>query len=219
MISAFVVLVIVLRMFPLVLPVLYLIYIAPRIWLQWRIRSQQIQLRDQLVSATVALANTSRAGMSLAQGFESVSQETPQPLAREFTRIVRDHKRGLPLPRAINATKERLKLDSFTLLSAAVLTCLERGGRVTEALDRISRSLQENQRIERKIESETASGRKVVRILAIFPLFFLLLFLAIYPQGTMTLFTTFVGQIVLAFVIVLVYLSVRWSNKILAMDV
>src|SRR4051812_1872448 len=167
LVANFMVFAFVLRMFPVALPTTYLAYIAPRLWLKWKIRQRQFRLRDQLVGATVALANTARAGMSLSQGIESVAKETPLPLAKELTRITLDHKRGLPLPRAIDDTKERLQLESFTLFAAAVLTCLERGGKVTEALDRISNSLQENQRIERKLEAETASGRKVVRILAV----------------------------------------------------
>ncbi len=38
-------------------------------------------------------------------------------------------------------------------------------GKITDALERISRSLQENQRLERKMEADTASGRKVIIIL------------------------------------------------------
>ena len=64
----------------------------------------------------------------------------------------------------------------------------------------------------------TASGRKVLRILAAFPVFFLVVFLLIYPSGTMALFPSTAGQVVLAIVIALVFCSVRWGNKILAFD-
>mgnify|MGYP007026956784 CR=1 FL=1 len=40
-----------------------------------------------------------RAGLSLAQGIENVAQETPEPLATELHRIVRDYRGGRPLPR------------------------------------------------------------------------------------------------------------------------
>lgn len=219
MLVTFLLLAVVLRMFPLVVPAMFLVYIAPRMYLRWSIERRKTNMRDQLVGATVALANTARAGMSLAQGLESVARETPQPLAGELKRIVLDYQHGLPLAAAINRVKERLQVDSFTLFSAAVLTCLERGGRITDALDRISRSLQENQRIERKLEAETASGRKVVRILAVFPLFFLGLFFLVYPEGTKELFNSIAGQMILALVIALVFFSVRWSQKILSINV
>jgi Flp pilus assembly protein TadB len=66
------------------------------------------------------------------------------------------------LPESLRAAKDRLNIDSFTLFAAAILVSLERGGRITDALERISHSLQELQRIERKLEVDTASGKKVV---------------------------------------------------------
>lgn len=208
----------VLEMLPVALALSYFIYICPRLLLQSQITRRRILLRDQLVGATVAISNSTRAGLSLAQGFESVAQETPMPLQNELKRIVTEFRRGLPLGVAIRNTKDRLRLDSFTLFSTAILTNLERGGRVTEALERISMSLQENQRLERKMESETASGRRVVVILSMFPFLFLLLYLLIYPSGTMQVLTSWTGQLILAIVFVLVYVSARWSYRILSID-
>ncbi len=208
-----------LGMYPLIPLALYLVYVAPKLILQSLIARRRSLLRDQMVGGTVALANTARAGLSLAQGLKSVAAESPQPLRSELERVVLQNQLGRTLADAINDTKESLQVDSFTLFAAAIRTCLERGGRITEALERLSRSLQENQRIERKLESETASSRKVIRILAVFPLFFLILFSIIYPAGTLELFKTNLGQAMLAGVGVLLYTSLRWSNKILNVDV
>jgi tight adherence protein B len=120
---------------------------------------------------------------------------------------------------AIRATKERLKIESFTLFSAAILVCLERGGRITDALERISHSLQELQRIERKLEVDTAAGTKVVYILTVFPIIFLGISYVTNPAGTDMLLHSLSGQIILLLVIVLTYLSFRWSQKILAIEV
>jgi tight adherence protein B len=105
------------------------------------------------------------------------------------------------------------------LFSAAVLVSLERGGKITEALERIGHSLQETQRIERKLEVDTASGKKVVYILTAFPLFFLALSYMMNPVGTSDVFQSMLGQIVLLVVIALAYFSFRWSQRILAIEV
>ena len=203
---------------PIALAAVYFVYIAPRLWLRSRITRRRALLRDLLVGATEALANTTRAGLALAQGLDSISRETAKPLADELGQIVKDYERGMTLGAAITATKDRLQLDSFAIFAAAVLTSLERGGRITETLERISRSLQENQRLERKMESETASGKRVVVILALFPFMFLLLFLLVYPTGTLMVIDTLIGQIILLVVIVLVYISVLWSQKVLRLE-
>ena len=78
-----------------------------------------------------------RAGLSLAQGLETVGKETSEPLAAEIRRVVREYKHGRPLAEALRAAKDRLNIDSFTLFASAVLVSLERGGRITDALERI----------------------------------------------------------------------------------
>ncbi|MCE9606394.1 MAG: type II secretion system F family protein [Planctomycetia bacterium] len=208
-----------LGMWPVAFVVTYMIYAAPRIYLQALIAKRSFLLRDQLVSAVTGLANATRAGLSLAQGIDNVAQETPEPLAAELHRIVRDYHGGRPLAHALKSARERLQLDGFTLFASALLVSLERGGKITEALDRIGRSLQENQRLERKLQAETESGRKVVVILASFPFVFLGLFYFLNPEGTGLLFTTLVGQLVLLVVIAMVYFAVQWARRILALEV
>ncbi len=219
LVAAFVFVAFILRMPPVAIAAVYLVYVAPRIILDIMIRRRRALLRDQMVAATIALANTARAGLSLAQGIETVSKETPEPLATELRRIVHEYRHGRPLSESLRSTKERLKIESFTLFSAAILVCLERGGRITEALERISHSLQELQRIERKLEVDTASGTKVVYILTAFPLFFLGLSYIANPSGTDTLLHSLLGQVILLFVIALTYVSFRWSQRILAIEV
>ncbi len=219
MAAVFVLLSIGLGMWPVAFAAVYLVYVAPKLYLHVMINRRSKLLRDQLVGTVTALANATRAGLSLAQGIENVAQETPEPLATELHRIVRDYRGGRPLSESLIQARDRLKLDGFTLFTSALLVSLERGGRITDALERISRSLQENQRLERKLEADTESGRKVVVMLAAFPAVFLGLFYFLNPEGTALLFTTILGQVVLVFVIVIVYAAVRWANRILSLDV
>lgn len=205
---------------PLLAPFfVYLVYVAPRLILEARIARRRRLLRDQMVGAGVTLANSCRAGLSFAQGLDGLSRECPEPIAAEFRRLTREYQRGRPLAEALRDAKDRLNLDGFTLFASAILTCLERGGKITDALDRISRSLQENQRLERKLDADTASGRKVVVILGAFPLVFLLGFLALDPAQGSLLFSTILGQIILLVIGIMVYASVRWAQRILALNI
>ena len=218
LVGAVIVLGVFMGMPPIGIAAAYLVYVAPRFLLKYAIKRRSYLLRDQLVGATIAVANASRAGLSLAQSLEMISGEVPEPLATELRRIVNEFRHGLPLETAIRQVKERLNLDSFTLFASALTAALDRGGKITEALERISQSLLENQRVERKLEADTASGKWVVVILAIFPFLFLGLFLIVNPSGTLTLFRSFIGQFILFIVIVLVYISVHWSQRILAIE-
>lgn len=192
--------------------------LAPRWLLAWKLHQRRTLLRDQLVGCTQALANSARAGQSLAQGLESVSTESDEPLASELRRLIAEYQLGRPLPDALLEAKERLRLDSFSMFASTIVVSLQRGGRVTDALERISRSLRENQRIERKLAAETAGGWRVVLILTLFPFLFLAGFYVLHPEGTLLMFQTLIGQCLVVLILVLVVASVWWSRKILNVE-
>lgn len=202
-------------MLPIAITVTLIIYTAPRHILHLLILRQERLLRDQLVSATTRLGNAVKAGLSIAQGIDTVTEDTPPPLSRELSRIANDYQRGRPLREAIAAVRQRLNLEDFTLFALAIEVALDRGGRLNEALDRISHSLGENQRVERKLEAETANGRRVVLILGAFPVGFLLLYYFCAPDLTWYLYSTFWGHLLLAGVIGLVYVGYRYATFIL----
>jgi len=218
MIGTFVLVWLILRMPTVAVVLIVLIFQSPRILLAIAIRRRGFLLRDQLVGACVGLANACRSGLSLAQAFEAVTVDLVDPLKSEFARVVGEYQAGRTFRDALLATKERLNLDSFSLLVSAILVCMERGGNLTEALDRISRSLQENQRLERKLEADTQSGRMIVIVLCVFPFLFLAGFYVIDPEGTSLIFVTTLGQIVLSGVIVCVYMAGRIAQKILTIE-
>ena len=204
---------------PLLAVAVGIIIIAfPRIWMGIKVKRRRTMLREQMSGACMAIANCARAGLSLDQSLQTVADESVDPLAGVLKRICRDYKANIPLPEAINRAKERINLDTFSMFAVTITTCLEHGGKVTEMLDRISKSIGEIRRLERKIEAETASGRRVVWILALFPLFFLTVMAVIHSEGTKLMFTTLAGQGLLVGSIVLIALSIAWSRNILSVD-
>jgi tight adherence protein B len=207
---------VVFRMLPVAVAAVYLVYVAPRFIIEYLIARRRRLLRDQMVGVSIGLANAVKAGLALPMGLEAITADVQEPLLTELRRITFEWKRGRPLAEALLQVKERLKLDSFTLFAVAITACLERGGKITDALERISYSLTENQRLERKLDADTASGRKVVIILGAFPFIFLAGFMAMDPEHTSLVFTSLVGQIVLFIVLAIVYFSVRWCVKILS---
>ncbi len=188
----------------------------PRIWMGILVRKRRTLLREQMAGACIAIANCARAGLSLDQALQTVADESVNPLAGVLRRICRDYKANIPLAEALNRARERVNLDTFTMFVVTIVTCLEHGGRVTEMLDRISKSIGEIRRLERRIESETAAGRRVVWILALFPFFFLSVLAILHPQGTKLMFTTLVGQGMLVGSIALIAVSIAWSRNILS---
>ena len=203
------------QMPPLAILTGFLIYVAPRYILDHLIRRRARLLRDQLVGSAVALANAVRAGLSIAQGLETVAAEAPQPLKAEFDRIVFDYQHGRPLKEAIEAMRTRLDLEEFTLFALAIEVSLERGGRLNEALERICVSLREKQRLERKLASSTAAGRHAVVVLTVTPIIGVIGYCLVDDQYYSLMFHQLMGQVMLAAIGVFVYLGERWAWKII----
>jgi tight adherence protein B len=207
------------RMVPIAAGLAYLIFIAPVFLLNMKIAQRRRLLRDQLVRGTQALANSARAGMSFIQGLEEAVNDVPQPLSGEFRRIFQEYQAGRPLPEALRDAQQRLNLESFTIFVSAILVCLERGGQITFALERLSEGLLEIQRLERKIEADTASGRKLAIILSAFPFVFMAGFSLMDPKMLGVLYTTLLGQVVVLVVGIIVFFAAKWCQRILNIDV
>ncbi len=190
----------------------------PRIIMGLLAKRRRTLLREQMAGACMAISNCARAGLSLDQSLQTVADEVANPLAGVLKRICLDYQANVPLAEAINRAKDRVGMDTFSIFAVTMVTCMEHGGRVTDMLDRISKSIGEIRRLERRIESETAAGRRVVWILAMFPLFFLTLMALVHSEGTKLMFTTLVGQGLLVGSIVLISASIAWSRNILSVD-
>jgi tight adherence protein B len=196
----------------------WLIFQAPRWILGMIIRRLRDRLRDQLVPVCFALANTVRAGLSLAQGIKLAGREAPEPIRGELLRIVQDYSRGRSLAQAIGDTAERLDLNGFRMFAAALLSCLEHGGPITDTLDGLALAVQENQRLELKMDTETAGGRISLWLMGFFPVVFLALNFLIEPTSTRLLLSTIPGQVLLTVMIILDVLSVRLGLRISAIE-
>ncbi len=208
-----------LRMPPVALAVTWLVYVSAGLIIDALIQARTTLFRDQMVSACQSLASAVKSHLSLAEGLESVAVETPMPLSLELRRIVFEFKSGRPLERAIAAAQQRLQIPSFSLFATTLQIAVKQGGRVNDALVRIGRCLQENQRLERKVQADTASGRRVVQILAVFPIGFLLLFHCLEPEVVDKTFVDFYGQCALAAAIIIDYAGVRMASKMMRINI
>lgn len=181
-------------------------------------RRQKIE--DQLADAMVTLASAIKAGLSLGQALEILSEQCPRPIRDEFRQMVGEYQMGKPLDRVLDETRERLKSENFALFAAAMQASRESGGKLNETVERIAHSVLELQRLERKIKSETAQARTSAVYMAMAPFAVLLMYyLFIDPVNTERLFVTVPGQILLSASILLNVIAYLWARKILAADI
>lgn len=177
------------------------------------------KIEDQLADAMVTLANAVRAGLSLAQSMEILASQCPKPINAEFHQIVAEYNLGKPLDRTLTEAKERLRSENFALFAAALSASHESGGKLNQTVERISQSVLELQRLERKVMAETAQARKSAVYMGVAPAFILVVYYFVDPVNTMLLFTKMLGQVILAVAVVFNVLAYLWARVILNPDI
>ena len=199
------------HMIPVAFVVSGVMLTMPRTCLSWANENRRIRLRDQMVSVVRLLTSQYRAGLSDTEGLRAVALETPDPMGRELKMCVQEADSGVSLRDTLTILKDRINIDVVTIFVLTLLTCKATGGKVTDAMENISRSLQELQRVERKRESDTAGGRTLVLVLAAFPIGLGTLLWLIDPVSMGMVFSTLMGQFILSAIILMTYGAIRWA--------
>ncbi|QDU98018.1 type II secretion system F family protein [Lignipirellula cremea] len=181
--------------------------------------ARRLKVEEQLADAMVMFSSAVRAGLSLAQALELLATDCPKPIQQEFAQMVGEYKMGKPLERTLTEAKERLRSENFILFSAALLASRESGGRLNETVERISASVIELQRLERKVRSETAQARKSAVYMGLAPPAILAAYYVMSPDVVEALFTDFAGQAILCAAVLLNVAAYFWAVAILDADI
>ncbi len=177
------------------------------------------KIEDQLADAMVMFSASIRAGLSLAQALDLLAMECPKPIRQEFSQIIGEYKMGKPMERTLREASDRLRSDNFAIFAAALLASRESGGRLNDTVERISRSVLEMQRLERKLQTETAQARKSAVYMAIVPLLILIVYFFVDPVNSRLLFVTTLGQVVLSIAAIFNLVAYFWAVRILNADI
>lgn len=180
-------------------------------------RRQKIE--DQLSGSMTTLSGAIRAGLSIAQALEILAEQSPKPIKQEFQHMVGQYSMGNTLQETLLEAKDRLESENFSMFAAAMLASRESGGRLNETVERIAESVREFQRLERKIQSETAQARKSAVYMALAPPLILLVYYFVDPVNTGRLFVTVPGQILLSIAVIFDVVAFLWARAILTPDI
>jgi len=167
---------------------------------------------DQLTSAT-------RAGRSLSQAISDVSAYAPYPVSQELGQITSDQKLGIDLSTSLKAARDRIGSKSFSLAVTAMLVNTDLGGNLPNTMQVMSASLKEIWRLDQKLHTSSAEGRKGGMILCVMPLVILAIVLVMQPQLITTLFSSAIGYIVMIAAVLLYLGGLFWMYRILQVDI
>jgi tight adherence protein B len=165
------------------------------------------------------LASTLRAGYSLMQGVEAVSQEVSEPMGRELRRVVTEARLGRPLEAALDGVADRMESGDFAWAVMAIRIQREVGGNLAELLVTVAETMTERERLRRDVNALTAEGRISAIVLGLLPVGLGLFIYAANPGYMDPLFDETIGKIMLAGSLLLMFFGFYWMKKTIEIDI
>jgi tight adherence protein B len=180
-----------------------LVFFAPILMLQAARRKLAQRFEELLPEAINVLVSSVRAGNSLATAIEEVGRKVPPPVGPQFTKIVTEHQRGINLEGALARARERLPVESFGMITTALIINSEHGGDLMQMIERMSDAIRSLEQLRKKIYTETMEVRAQSKLIlwgAPAAIFVICMFSPSIPQ---LLFHSVKGSILLIIVVTL----------------
>jgi tight adherence protein B len=177
------------------------------------------QFVNQLPDTLQLLSGSLRAGYSLMQGVEAVSQEVDEPMGKELRRVVTEARLGRELEESLDAVAERMSSPDFEWAVMAIRIQREVGGNLAELLLTVSETMVQRDRLRRDVASLTAEGKISAIILGLLPVGLGLFMWGANPAYMAPLGTTGLGQIMLGLSFVSVLIGFVWMKKTITIEI
>ncbi len=161
------------------------------------------------------LAGTLRAGYSLMQGVEAVSQEVSEPMGLELRRVVTEARLGRPLEEALDGVAERMASPDFAWAVMAIRIQREVGGNLSELLLTVAETMIQRERLRRDVAALTAEGRMSAYVLIALPIGLGLVMFVMNKEYTSKLLDTTAGNVMLGAAVISAGIGYLWMRKII----
>jgi tight adherence protein B len=201
------------------LAALVLVALVPIALLNQLAEMRRSKFSNQLPDTLQLLASSLRAGYSLLQGLDAVSQEVTDPMGRELRRVVLETRLGRDMEASLGELAGRMKSQDFDWVVMAIRIQREVGGNLAELLSSVSETMISRERLRREVSALTAEGRLSMFIVAGLPIVIGMAIAVLNPGYLNLLFTTTLGKVMVLGSVVLMIFGFIWMKKTIAIEV
>ena len=160
-------------------------------------RKRLSEFERMLPPTLTLLAGSMRAGFSLMQSLETVTNEAPAVVRKEFARVFTEVRLGRPMEDALQDIAERMNSRDLEWTVMAIRIQREVGGNLAALLDTIADTMTKREALRREVQTLTAEGRLSGIVLSLFPVGMLVLLYVLRPSYIEPLFEDPIGIIAL----------------------
>jgi tight adherence protein B len=136
----------------------------------------------QFPEALDFLSRAMRAGHAFSVSLEMLSEESPDPLAREFRQVYNEQNLGMSIDTALKNLTKRVPLLDVGFFVSAVMLQKETGGNLSEILNKLSYVIRERFKLKGQVRAASSHGRMTGLILTLMPVATVFAMIAIAPE-------------------------------------
>ena len=185
-----------------------------------KLREKRIlKFEQQLVDSLVQMSAAFRAGLTLAQASESISQEMPPPLSQEMGLFVKEIKLGVRQEEALQNMADRVGSEDLQLVVTATNISKQLGGNMAEMYDIISSTIRERFRLEGRIRALTSQGKMQGWVVGSMPIILGLILNYMRPDLMEPMLHSWFGYGLITTVIVMEIIGIWMIRRIVAIDI
>lgn len=178
-----------------------------------KIRKKMVE-RD-LLNAIIIMNNAFRSGRSTMQAIEIVSNELKGPIKQEFKKMHLEISYGLSLEVVFDRFSKRVESDEVNYITSSLSILNKTGGNIIKVFSSIEKMLFDKRKLRHEMKSLTSSSNMISKTLLIIPFIFIGFILILNKNYFNVLFTTTIGNIILAIIIIIYLLYAFFVNKIM----
>lgn len=203
---------------PLALCLCALPFVLPRVLLQRALLRRREAIEQQLDGWLMGLSSALRAAPALGDAIESTLPLVQGALRGELQVVMRAFRLGTPLDEGLIAMAKRVGSPALAAALTTLRVARRTGGELGATLERTADALREMARLEGVVRSETASGRAQAVTISLVPVPLVGVLHWLNPDYLKPLFSTALGNALLAIAIMLWLVAFLWARKIVEVD-
>jgi tight adherence protein B len=203
----------------LAIPTFFVLALFPRLLYAWLRKRRLHKFESQLPDALMMLSGGLRAGSSLSSAIQQLVAEAQNPLAQEFSLMLREQRLGVTMEQSLNNLARRVPTQTTILVVSAMRIASETGGGLAETLEQTSNTIRSRLQMEGKIDALTAQGKLQAWVVGSLPILLMLVLNQLEPEAMGMIWHTPIGWATLVVLAFLEFMGVYLIRKITSIDV
>ena len=160
-----------------------------------------------------------RSGLPVAEAFNIIVHESPDPVCSEFRLVVESQRLGLTLDEALERACERVPTAELRFFAIVLAIQQTTGGNLAETLAKLSDVLRGRKRMRDKVQAMSGEAKASAMIIGSLPVLVAMLLAIVSPAYISVLFTTSVGHLILFAGVMLMSVGVMVMRQMINFDI